>query len=505
MSSSTSEVAAPTTTTPFRWPLGAGMVPLLALTTVGAAGLLGSVADPMLQVGPWGYAAWLVAAAVTLLTVRSAAAFARDGVRSSVGSDTEGGVVERLPIETRTSLDPPMVERFRRRMGGWGTYVAGVAQFIGMVAASGVVAMVVSGTLLQADDGVVRAGAASYLVLLLLARAWLPEPHRLVSLVILVAVVLGLVGIGVHLELVTDVLADDAARPRPPITVEAMLQATAMLPIAFLPLMRMGVMVPGLPPARRRQVRRWVVPLTALVAAALGAFLGEAIEGVLDPASSTGTALAEAVSECPWWFGLAVQAVTLVLGTLTILVLLDDTQVIGGRMARLNSLTDVFAPPAGRRVSTPGELYVLGLATASIALTPTALDLLAFSAFCVLVLFGAIHVAVMRPRTDGRHQIAVAPLVALMVCVALMFALPPAVILAGVALISAAILIRALLIVWAQPLPPDVVEGLGSKGGSGSTGATGEGPSAAAAGRAANAPGDLPPDDPSRRTEGPRR
>jgi hypothetical protein len=469
------------------------MVPLLALTTVGAAGLLGSVADPMLQVGAWGYAAWLVAAAVTLLTVRSAAAFARDGARASAGfGHTEGGVVERLPIESLTSLDPPMVERFRRRMGGWGTYVAGVAQFIGMVAASGVVAMVVSGTLLQADGGVVRAGAAVYLVLLVLARAWLPEPHRLVTLVVLTAVVLGLVGLGVHLELISTVVADDAARPRPPLTGEAVLQAAAMLPIAFLPLMRMGVMVPGLPPERRRRVRRWVVPLTALVAAAFGAFLGESVEGVLDPATSTGTALAEAVSECPWWFGLAVQVVTLVLGTLTVLVLLDDTQVIGGRLARLNSVNDVFASPPGKRVSTSGELYVLGLAAASIALAPTALDLLAFSAFCVLVLFGAIHVAVMRPRTDGRHQIAVAPLVALMACVALTFALPPAVIFAGVALVSTAILIRTVLIVWSDPLPPDVVEGLGSTRAARSTG---EPPSAAAPGRPEDAPGDLPADD----------
>jgi hypothetical protein len=445
----------------------------------------------MLQVGAWGYAAWLVAAAVTLLTVRSAAAFARDGARATAGS-TGDGLVERLPIESLTSLDPPMVERFRRRMGGWGTYVAGVAQFFGMVAASGVVAMVVSGTLLQGDGGAVRAGAAIYLVLLVLARAWLPEPHRLVSIAVLTAVVLGLVGIGVHLELVSGVAADESARPRPPLTVEAVLQAAAVLPIAFLPLMRMGVMVPGLPLERRRRVRRWVVPLTALVAAALGAFLGESVEGVLDPASSTGTALAQAVSECPFWFGLAVQVVTLVLGTHTILVLLDDTQVIGGRLARLNSVVDIFAPAPGKRVSTPGELCVLGLAAASIAIAPTALDLLAFSAFCVLVLFGAIHVAVMRPRTDGRHQIAVLPLVALMACVALTFALPPAVIFAGVSLVSVAILTRTVLIVWSEPLPPDVVEGLPSAAGK---------ESAVTRRRADDAEHEVAPDDPSGRTE----
>lgn len=492
MSSSTSEAAAPRTDTPFRWPLGRGMVPLLVLTTVGVAGLIGSVADPMLQVGAWGYAAWLVAAAVTLLTVRSAAAFARDGTLATAGSHTEDGLVERLPIESLTSLDPPMVERFRRRMGGWGTYVAGVAQFFGMVAASGVVAMVVSGTLLQGDDGAVRAGAAIYLVLLALAHAWLPEPHRLVSTVVLTAAVLGLVGVSVHLELVGSGVADEAARPRPPLTVEGMLQAAAMLPIAFLPLLRMGVMVPGLPLERRRRVRRWVVPLTALVAAALGAFLGKSVEGALAPASSTGTALAEAVGEGPIWLQLAVQVVTLVLGTHTILVLLDDTQVIGGRLARLNSVVDVFAPAPGKRVSTSGELYVLGLAAASIAIAPTALDLLAFSAFCVLVLFGAIHVAVMRPRTDGRHQIAVLPLVALIACVALTFALPPAVIFAGVSLVSATILTRTVLIVWSQPLPPDVVEGLKPAAGK---------QSAAARRRGGDAEHEVAPDDPPGRTE----
>ncbi len=493
MSSSTSEKQVGAST-PFRWPLGPWMVPLLALTTIGAAGLLGSVADPMLHVGTWGYAAWAVAALVALLTVRSATAFAPDGDRAGSGSDGESGLVERLPIETYAPTDPPMTKRFRRRMGGWGTFVAGVGQFHAMVTASGVVALVVSGTLLQGDEGVVRAGAVVFLVLVVLARAWLPEPPRVLSVVVLTAVIAGLVVVGVHLELVEGRLRAEAARPRPPLSVEAVFQATALLPLAFLPLMRMSVMVPGLPPARRRLVRRRVIPLAAITAGGLGAFLGEAVEGVLKPASPTGTALAAAVAECPTWCGIGVQVVTLVLGTLTVLVLIDDTHVIGGRLARLNSVTDVFTPPPGKRVAPAGELYVLGLAVLAVAVAPSALDLLAYSAFCVLVLFGAIHIAVMRPTQEGRHRIAAAPMLALGLCVALAFSLPPVAILAGVAIISITILIRALLIVWSQPLVPDVtegLEGLGDVGGRSTRART----SAAASGRAEDAPRDLATDD----------
>ncbi len=511
MPTSTSEDASQAASTPFRWPLGRGMVPILVLTTIGAAGLLGTVAGSMLHVGSWSYLAWAGAAALTLATMRSAETFTR-GDRSAAKVDPRSGFVERLPIDSLSPHDPPMVETFRRRMGGWGTYVAGAVQFHGMIAASGVVALVVSGTLLQADESTVRAGAVLYLCLIVLARAWAPRPRWWLTILVLVVVVLGLLGLGLHLEFARDEIVDEAARPRAPRTFGTFLEASALLPIAFLPLMRTSLMLPGLPERRRRWVRRWVLPLSAVAAAGLGSFLDGSIEGVLKPASPMGTALAEAVSKCPSWFGLAVQVVTLVLGTHTILVLLDDTHVIGGRLARLNSVPDVFTAAPGRRIAVPGELYVLGLATMAVALAPTTLDLLAFSAFCVLVLFGAIHVAVMRPRSDGGHRIAVLPMVALMASVALVFSLPAVVILAGVAFVSATILTRAMLIVWSAPLSPDVDEDLGRRGsgerdGSGPRAESARGArSATATRRAEDAPGDLPADDgaggPEHRPEG---
>ena len=482
MSSSTSEVTRPSGRAALRWPLGPWMLSLLVLTTIGAAGLLGSMADPMISVGTWGYAVWPAAAIVGLLAVASTARFARSGPSRAAA--------EAQPLaEPFVPQDPPVVQRFRRRMGGWGTFVAGLSQLLGMVTAGSVIAILVAGTLLPRDSPWVRLGAVVYLLVLVVARGYLPEPHRLLTVVVVVAAVLGLLGVALHVQEVEGALAARVVRPRSPATVESVLEATALLPIAFLPLMRMSLMLPGLPSPRRRLVARRVLPLTALAATALGVFLGQAMAGVLEPVSATGSALTAADSDGHLAVALAARAVTLVLGTVIVLVLLDDSQVIGSRMMRHNALPDLFTAPAGRRVNPRGELLVLAAAGLAIVVSPSPRDLIAFSAFCVLGLFGSLHVAVMRPRGDGRYRIGLLPIAGLVVCLALVFSLPPEVILTGVALLSLAVSLRAVFIVRSEPLVPDIVEGVGA------------GPSAAASGGPEDAAGDLPADHRARGPE----
>lgn len=489
MSSSTSEVTGSSSRAALRWPLGPWMLTLLVLTTIGAAGLLGSMADPMITVGMWGYAVWPAAAIVALLAVGSAARLAGGGpAREPLGPPT--------PAQSLAAGEPPVVQRFRHRMGGWGSYVAVLSQFVGMIGVTAVVAMVVAGTLLPGGGPAARIGAVIYLGALVLARVHVPEPHRMFTLVVVAAAVSGLVGIAAHLEAVESALGPEAARPRAPVLVPSVLEATALLPLAFLPLVRMSVMLPGLSSSRqRRWVRRWVIPLTAAAAAGVGALLGGAVEGMLDPASAAGTALIDAVSEGPPAVGLAVRIVTLVLGTVITLVLLADIQVVGGHAAGLSAIRDVFTPASGRRASVPGELLVLALGALAVVLTPTTRDLIAFSAFCILVLFGSLHVAALRPRGNGRHPIAVLAMVGLLACITLAFSLPPEVVLAGIALVSLAVSLRAVFIVWSEPVVPDIVEGVAPSDAS-----------AAPTGGAEDAPRDLPPDHragrPQHRAEG---
>ncbi|HEU5144288.1 MAG TPA: hypothetical protein VFT81_03860, partial [Dermatophilaceae bacterium] len=315
---------------------------------------------------------------------------------------------------------------------------------------------------------------------------------RAVTTVLVTAAVVGLLGLGIHLEAVGAELTEEA-RPRAPAGVAAVLEATAVLTFVFLPIVRMSLMLPGLPRVRREGVvRRWGVPLTAAAATALGAFLGHAIERVLDPVSTTVTALAEAVSDCGPWVGLTLRAVTLVLGVVLVLMSLDDAQVVGGRMSRTNALPDVFGAPPGQRVGLTGELIVLLLAVLALLIAPGAQALVAFSAFCFLILFGSLHVGGLRLRRWSIRGRGWVPAVGLAVCTLLLFSLPPTIILTGIALVSLAVSLRAIFVVWAEPLVPDIVEGLDA----GAAGVTSRvAPSAAAARRAEDAPRDLPADD----------
>lgn len=482
MSSSTSDPraleSAELPRSPFRWPTGPWMLTLIVLITIGSMALLGAMANPMTTVGAWGYAAWPAAVLVSILAMVSATRFAR------------GEGAGRPPDDPIGLADPPFVRQFHRRMGGWGTFVATIGQIVSTATASAAVAVVVVSTLLPVTGVAARLWAVGYLGLLVLMRAVVPEPRRVVTVVV-GAAVLGLLALALHLETVGGTAAQEAARPRAAVTPSTVLEATALLPLAFLPLMRMGAMASGLEPARRARFVRWALPLTIAAGAGLGAFLGQAIEGILDPVSTTGAALAEALSEGSPAVSLAARATTLVLGTLLTLVCLDDTVLVASRLMRYNAVPDIFGPPPGGRVSAKGEVVVLALVSVAALLAPRLGDLVAFSAFCVLVVFGSLHVVVMRPRSDGRHQLAALPLVGLMSCIALAFALPPGVIFTGVALVSVAILLRAVFIVWSEPLVPDIVEGVG--GSEGSRAATTAGSAAAARG-AEDAAGDLPPD-----------
>lgn len=482
MSSSTSDAGAPDGAelprSPFRWPTGQWMLTLLVLMTIGSMAFLGAMANPMTTLGRWGYAAWPAAALVSILAMVSATRFAR-----GEGADR--------PLDEPIGLaDPPFVRQFHRRMGGWGTFVPMVGQIVGTVTASAAIAVVVVSTLLPVTGVAARLSAVGYLGLLVVMRAFVPEPRRVVTVAV-AAAVLGLLALAFYLQDLGGTAAQEAARPRAVVTPSTVLEATALLPLAFLPLMRMGAMASALDRARRARFVSWALPLTIVAGTGVGAFLGQAIEGVLDPVSTTGAALAEALSEAPPALGLAARAATLILGTLITVVCLDDTVLVASRLMRFNAVPDIFDPPPGGHVSARGELVVLALVALGALLAPRVGDLVAFSAFCILVVFGSLHVAVMRPRSDGRHQLAALPLVGLMSCIALGFALPPGVIFTGVALVSLAILLRAVFIVWSEPLVPDIVEGVG--GGVG-PGAASKGSSAAAARGAEDAAGDLPPD-----------
>lgn len=489
MSSSTSDrspAAARASGVVLRWPTGRGTVWLLVATALGAAGLLGSMADQTTTIGSSSYAAWPAAALVSLLAVHSAGRFVRGGgPASGPGSALPGG-------------DPPGAERFRQRLGGWGSYVAAVGHLFGIVGAVAAVALVVAETAAPGRELLGRLIGVVFLVALVAARVRLPEPRRAVTLVLLTGAVVGLLGLGVHMGTVAAGMTEEA-RPRAPASAAAVLEATAVLSLVFLPIVRMSLLLPGLPRGRGgAAVRRWGLPLTASAATALGLFLGHAIDRVLDPVSTTGTALAEAVSDCGPLVGLTVRAVTLVLGVVLILMSLDDAQVVGGRMSRTNALPDVFSAPPGQRVGLSGEVLVLLLSVLALLIAPGVQALVAFSAFCFLILFGSLHVGVLRLRRwrwRGRGWV---PAVGLAACTLLLFSLPPTIILTGIALISLAVSLRAIFVVWAEPLVPDIVEGLDA----GAPGVSSpDVRSAAPTRRAEDAPRDLPSDDGPGRAE----
>ncbi len=456
----------------FRWPTGPWMLTILVLTTIGSAAFLGTLANPMASVGWWGYAAWLIAAGVCLLASRSVTMVLAKGRPAP----------EEQPDDLFSDLGPPVVRRFRARMGGWGAYIGAATQVIGHIAATSAVVLLMGRTIFPGQATASRAAAVAGIAALAVARILVREPRRGLTVLVVSAALVGLVWVGVHLQTVrpgTMHASQLASRVSP----DGFLEATALLPLAFLPVLRMSVMLPGVRSVRRRQVlQRWVMPLTALTAVALAAALGDAVGGVLP--STDGTVLAQAVSDCPAWVRVTLLAVTLVLGAVFALILLDDSQLVASRVLRDNAIRDIFAAPRGRRASTTGEAVTATAAAAGVAVAPGPQELIAFSAFCVIMLFGTMHVAALRLSGDDRWRRRLMPMAGLVGSGLLGFYLPPEAILAGIVVVSLAVLVRSVFIAWSEPLAPDIVEGVGA--------------SASAARRPEDAAGDLPADDGAR-------
>lgn len=482
MSSSTSDPA-PARTAPgqiFGWPTGEGMLVLVVATTLAVVPFLATMASPATTLGPWGYAAWLAAAAAAALAAAS-------GLRAGGANDAG----QRFGLQPRVA-SPLTFEVFHARMGGWGNYIGSAASVLGSAASSGAVALVMAQTLLPGREVEARLLAVAGLVAFVLARSLLRQPPARLVIALVLASVLGLLALAVHLIRMVDdplLVGLHASAPLGPTQV---LEAGALLVFALRPLVRMRLLVPSLPPRWRGAAasRGWR-NLVAGAAIAFGIVVTQAIDTVLEPAPRTGVGLAEAVATCGPWVDLLVRFVTVVFGTVWLLVSLDDARLVAGRIARANAMPDIFTPEPGRRRGIPqaGDMLVLLVVLLGVLFAPDVRSLVAFAAFSFLVTFGSLHIAViLTADRHGRWPWRAAIGTALTGL--LLFSLPPEVILAGVGLVSLAVTMRAIFIVWIEPQQPDIVEGLDTSG---------KGESSAI--RADEAGPVVAPDDPSRRTE----
>jgi hypothetical protein len=457
------------------------MLVLVVATTLAVVPFLATMAAPTTTLGPWGYAAWLAAAATAGLAGAS-------GLRAGGASDAG----QRFGLQTRVA-SPPTLEGFHARMGGWGNYVGSAASVLGSAASSGAVALVMAQTLLPGREVEARLLAVAGLVAFVLARSLLRQPPARLVVALVLASVLGLLALAVHLVRMTDdplLVGLHASASLGPTHV---LEAGALLVFALRPLVRMRLVVPSLPPRWRgiASSRSWrsVVAGTAI---AFGIVFTQAIDTVLEPGPRTGAALAEAVATCGPWVDLLVRFVTVVFGTVWLLVSLDDARLVAGRIASANAVPDIFTPEPRRKRGIPqaGDMLVLLVVLLAVLFAPDIRSLVAFAAFSFLVLFGSLHIAViLTADRQGRWPWLAAFGTALTGL--LLFSLPPEVILAGVGLVSLAVTMRAIFIVWIEPQQPDIVEGLGAWG-------AGEPAATRPADEAAR---EVAPDDPSRPTQ----
>lgn len=320
----------------------------------------------------------------------------------------------------------------RKRLGDFWGYLAGWGFVVGKTASCAAMALTVGSYAWPSQAHAVAVAAVVALTAVNYAgmqkSAWLTRIIVAVVLAVLAAVVVAVFTSGSadagHLHLVS-------------FTVGGVIQAAGLLFFAFAGYARIATLGEEVRDPARTIPR--AIPLALAIALAVYALVAVAALAALGPGrlAEASAPLSEAVRVTGiGWLAPAVQAGATVaaLGSLLALILGVSRTTLA--MARDHHLPHVLAAVHPRfRVPHRAELLI-GVVVAVLAATADLRSAIGFSSFAVLIYYAVANASAFTLRPDEGRPVRAIPVVGLVGCVVLAFALPLSAVLSGVAVLG---------------------------------------------------------------------